>query len=112
MRSPHFAYQKLLHPSGKAVVLIDIIAAITSALSFRKRDNAILAATKKLNISGAALSMFTLQTAMIHSFDGTVSSYSRTMNTITGTAVMLIMLWNALSMSIRAQKRIKQEELQ
>ena len=27
LKSPHFAYQKLLHPSGKAVVLIDIIAA-------------------------------------------------------------------------------------
>ncbi len=105
-------YSRLVAIVSAVYTFYYVIIAITSALSFRKRDNAILAATKKLNVSGAALSMFTLQTAMIHTFDGTVSSYSRTMNTITGTAVMLIMMWNALSMSIRAQKRIKQEKLQ
>ena len=105
-------YSRLVAIVSAVYTFYYVITAIISAVSFRKRDNAILAATKKLNISGAALSMFTLQTAMIHTFDGTVSSYSRTMNTITGTAVMLIMLWNALSMSIRAHRNIKQEELQ
>ena len=104
-------YSKLVAIVSAVYTFYYVITAIISAVTFRKRDNAILAATKKLNISGAALSMFTLQTAMIHTFDGTVSSYSRTMNTITGTAVMLIMLWNALSMSIRAQRNIRQEEL-
>ena len=105
-------YSKLVAIVSAVYTFYYVITAIISAVTFRKRDNAILAATKKLNISGAALSMFTLQTAMIHTFDGTVSSYSRTMNTITGTAVMLIMLWNALSMSVRAQRNIRQEELQ
>ena len=105
-------YSKHVAIVSAAYTFYYVITAVISAVSFRKRDNAILAATKQLNISGAALSMFTLQTAMIHTFDGTVSSFSKTMNSITGAAVMVIMLWNALSMSIRAQRNIKQEELQ
>jgi len=105
-------YSKLVAIVSAVYTFYYVITAIISAVTFRKRDNAILAATKKLNISGAALSMFTLQTAMIHTFDGTTSSFSRMMNSITGAAVMVIMLWNALSMSIRAHRNIKQEELQ
>lgn len=105
-------YSKLVAIVSAVYTFYYVITAIISAVTFRKRDNAILAATKKLNISGAALSMFTLQTAMIHTFDGTTSSFSRMMNSITGAAVMAIMLWNALSMSIRAHRNIKQEELQ
>ena len=105
-------YSRLVAIVSAMYTFYYVITAIISAVSFRKRDNAILAATKKLNISGAAMSAFTLQTAMIHTFDGTVSSFSHTMNSLTGAAVMLIMLWNALSMSVRAQRNIRQEELQ
>ena len=105
-------YSRLVAIVSAMYTFYYVIKAVISAVSFRKRDNAILAATKKLNISGAAMSAFTLQTAMIHTFDGTVSSFSHTMNSLTGAAVMLIMLWNALSMSVRAQRNIRQEELQ
>ena len=104
-------YSRLVAIVSAAYTFYYVITAVISAAAFRKRDNAILAAAKKLNISGAALSTFTLQTAMIHTFGGTVSSFSRTLDPITGVAVMVIMLWNALSMSIRAHRSIKQEEL-
>ena len=103
-------YSMLIAIVSAAYTFYYFITAIISAAAFRKRENAILAATKKLNISGAALSMFTLQTAMIHTFGGTVSDRVKYANMLTGGAVFLIMLWNALSMSIGAQKHIQQIE--
>ena len=48
-------YSKLVAIVSATYIFYYVITAVISAVSFRKRDKAILAATKKLNISGAAL---------------------------------------------------------
>ena len=103
-------YSRLVAIVSATYTFYYVITAIKSTVKFRKRENAIFAATKKLNISGAALSLFTLQTAMIHTFDGTFTEQVKYANWLTGTIVFFVMLWNALSMGISANRKMKQIE--
>ena len=103
-------YSRLVAVVTAAYTFYFCIKAVVSAAAYRKNENAILAAAKKLNISSAALSMFVLQTAMIHTFDSTHSSSVREMNMITGVGAMAVMIWNALSMTAASHKRLKNIE--
>ncbi|MDE5861871.1 MAG: hypothetical protein K2H28_06705 [Ruminococcus sp.] len=85
------------------------ISSISNVISFAKRDNAILSATKNLNLAGAVMSMFALQTAMFSAF-GNGDRLQKKMNTITGTAVCIIVMCMAVFMIVRADKNLKQLE--
>ena len=82
------------------------ISSISNVISFAKRDNAILSATKNLNLAGAVMSMFALQTAMFSAFGGG-EKLQRQMNTITGSAVCIIVMCMAVFMIVRADKKLK-----
>ena len=83
------------------------ILSVYNAVSFRKRDNAILSAAKYLALSGAFMSMFSLQTSMMTVFGGNGSdSYRRTMNTVTGGIVMAVIIGIATYMIIHGTHRL------
>ncbi len=85
------------------------ISSISNVISFAKRDNTILSAAKNLNLAGAVMSMFALQTAMFSAF-GEGEKLQRQMNTITGSAVCLIVTGMAVFMLVRSNRNLKSLE--
>lgn len=84
------------------------ILSVYNAVSFRKRDNAVLSAAKYLALTGAFMSMFSLQTSMIHVFGGDEDEkYRMTMNSVTGGIVIAIVLGIATYMIIHGTNRIR-----
>ena len=103
---------------SKAAVIISaaytfycFIISIKNVIAFRKSDNAILLATKDLTMSGAVMSMFSLQNSMLHTFGGADNNKFRLiMNTVTGGSVLVIVLGIASFMIISGTKKLKQYE--
>ena len=103
---------------SKAAVIISaaytfycFISGITNVITFRKSDNAILLATKDLTMSGAVMSMFSLQNSMLHTFGGADDNKFRLiMNTVTGGSVLVIVLGIATFMIISGTKKLKKYE--
>lgn len=83
------------------------ISAIVNLIKFSRNENPILTASKNLSFMGAAMSMYTLQTAMIYAFDTNGDSFRVKMNIITGSAVTLFAVGLAVFMIIRANKNLK-----
>lgn len=87
------------------------ISSVANVVSFRRRNNAILTAAKDLNMIGAAVSMYSLQTSMLYAFSsGNDEHFRRMMNTVTGIAVSVIVLGIATVMIIFGTKQIRQLE--
>ncbi|MBR1393275.1 MAG: hypothetical protein IJ561_05510 [Ruminococcus sp.] len=85
------------------------ILAIYNAVSFRKRDSAVLSAAKNLSLTGALMSMFSLQTSMLHTFGNNDSdSYRRIMNSVTGGIVIAAVIAIATYMIIRGTYKINE----
>lgn len=103
---------------SKAAVIISaaytfycFISGITNVIAFRKSDNAILLATKDLTMSGAVMSMFSLQNSMLHTFGGYDDEKFRLiMNTVTGGSVLVIVLGIATFMIISGTRKLKRYE--
>ncbi len=82
---------------------------IYNVIKFRKDKNEILAASKNLNFVGTLMSIFTLQTAMLLTFDnGEVDM--RSMNTITGAVVIVFAILTSIFMILKANYKIRMLE--
>ena len=77
---------------------------ITDSTAF---PNAILSAAKNLNLTGAVMSMFSLQTSMLYAFSEDQDSLHRIMNAVTGGFVLVIVLGIAGYMIVHGTKIIK-----
>ncbi len=103
---------------SKAAVIISaaytfycFIISIKNVIAFRKSDNAILLATNDLTMSGAVMSMFSLQNSMLHTFGSADEERFRLiMNTVTGGSVLVIVLSIATFMIISGTKKLKRYE--
>ena len=83
------------------------ISSVANVVSFRRRDNAILSAAKDLNMIGALMSMYSLQTSMLYTFSKSgEDSFRRIMNTVTGIAVLTSALGIATYMIIKGTKMV------
>ncbi len=86
-----------------------VIVSISNVVKFRKNRNFILSASKNLTFIGALMSMFTLQTAMLLTFDnGEVAI--RDMNILTGTIIIVLSILIAIFMIIKSNNVIKKIE--
>lgn len=85
-----------------------VTISIINLVKFRRANNPILSASKAINLAGALVSIFALQTAMIPQFGKAGSSFQIIMNSITGGAVCVIIFGIALFMVIRSSIKIKQ----
>ena len=90
-----------------AYTFYSFILSVYNAAAFRKRNNAILSAAKDLALTGAFMSMFSLQTSMLHTFGGSdEASFRRIMNSVTGGAVMAATIGIAAYMIISGTRKI------
>ncbi len=85
------------------------INAVVNVVKFARINNAILSSAKILSLAGALMSMFALQTAMFSAFGGG-EKLQRQMNTITGSAVCIIVTGMAVFMIVKSNKNLKSLE--
>ncbi len=91
-----------------------IITSVINIVKFRRANNPVLSASKAVNLAGALVSIFALQTAMIPQFSEGDTEFRSTMNTITGGVVCASVFAIALFMVIRSNiqlKKLKEENL-
>ena len=113
--SVQMIWQNRVNPSSQTAVIVTatytfyfFITGIINIISFRKSDNAVLLAAKDLAMTGAILSMFTLQNTMLHTFGGAEDEDFRIiMNTVTGGFVLVLTLGLALFMIVNGTKKMK-----
>lgn len=87
-----------------------LILSIINLVKFHELGDLILSAAKVLNFISAMMSVLGLQTAMISCFSENGGSYRKLMNTLTGSAVYLIVIVTAVYMLIRSRKYGRQVE--
>lgn len=80
--------------------------AVINSVKFHKKSNTILSAAKLINLAGALMSVFALQTAMFTQFGGD-DELRQIMNFITGVSVCVLVLVIAIFMIIRSNLEIK-----
>ncbi len=88
--------------------LYRVITAIIDARRIRHIDDPLLSASKSLNMSVAMMSMFSLQTALLDRFCND-SVLRRTLNSIVGFAVCIIVIIIAVTMIVRANRKLNSE---
>ena len=83
------------------------ILSVYNVVTFRK-SSAILSAAKDLALTGAVMSMYSLQTSMLHTFSsGNDEHFRRIMNSVTGGFVIAIVLGIATYMIINGTNKIR-----
>ena len=83
------------------------ILSVYNVVTFRK-SSAILSAAKDLALTGAVMSMYSLQTSMLHTFSsGNDEHFRRIMNSVTGGFVIAIVLGIATYMIINGTRKIE-----
>lgn len=85
------------------------INSIINIITYRKINSPILSASKLLNLTGAIMSVYTLQTAMLSQFGTNQEQFRNMMNTVTGISVIILTFMIALSMIIISHQRIYKE---
>ena len=88
--------------------------AIINLIKYRKYNSPILSAGKNISMAAACVSMLTLESTMLTTFnDGTMSLASRRiMLAVTGTAVSAFVITMAVVMIVQSTRRIKEMKLQ
>ena len=86
-----------------------LISAFVDVAKDRKHKAPIDSAVMLLDLSQALFSLFSLQAAMIHQFEGS-ADFAALMNTITGTAVCLMVVGMGIYMLRRSRREIKKLE--
>lgn len=87
-----------------------LILSIINLVRFHEFGDLILSAAKVLNFISAMMSVLGLQTTMISRFSENGEDYRKLMNTLTGSAVYLIVIVTAVYMLIRSRKFGRQME--
>ena len=80
--------------------------AVINMVKVRKMQSPILITIRKIGVADALVSMLTLQTTMLASFQDTSSIDANRMNGITGLAVCILIALLGASMIYYASKRI------
>lgn len=88
--------------------------AIINLIKYRKYNSPILSASKTISMAAACVSMLTLESTMLTTFnDGSMSLASRRiMLGTTGTAVSAFVITMAVVMIVQSSKRIKEMKIQ
>ncbi len=107
-------YDKVAEYSGYLIwifggyTLYRVITAIIDARRIGQIDDPLLSASKSLNMSVAMMSMFSLQTALLDRFCSD-AELRRTLNSIVGFAVCIIVIIVAVAMIVRANRKMNSE---
>lgn len=100
-------HSEIMTIASATFTFFTMATAIINLQKNRKLENPITAAAKMLNFASALMAMFTLQAAMITSFDNGDDTFRQIMNTATGTTVLILVFGMAVYMIHRSNKLLK-----
>ena len=100
------AHSEIMTIATAAFTFYTMTMAVINLQKYRKTEQPILSAAKMLNFACALMAMFTMQSAMMASFGGD-DDFRMIMNTITGSAVLLLVFGLAIYMIRRGNKLLK-----
>lgn len=83
-----------------------VINAVRNIFIYRKVNNPIISASKALNFAVAAISLYSLQSAMITAF-GNSESFKKIMGNCVGIGVFIIIICVSLTMMKKANKELR-----
>lgn len=106
VNNKHYSFSNTIIIMTALFTFIYFFTAVGKLVSYSKRSSPILKASKNISMIAAAMSMFSLQTAMIPAF-GNDETYRSRMNIITGTVVMIFSVGMAAYMLISSYIRLK-----
>ena len=98
-------HSEIMVISIAAYTFYKITMAVINMVKVRKMQSPILITIRNIGVAGALVSMLTLQTTMLASFQGTSSIDANRMNGITGLAVCILIALLGVSMIYYASKR-------
>ena len=109
-----YEYNYIVTIAMAAYTFTTVAVSIVNVVKYRKYNSPVMSATRAISLAAAAVSMLTLETAMLTAFGGDNGPEFRRMMTLTtGIAVFAFILAMAIYMIVRANKQIKKlkEEL-
>ncbi|MEY8335931.1 hypothetical protein AALB53_23070 [Lachnospiraceae bacterium 47-T17] len=83
-----------------------VIAAVANLIRYRQYDSPVISAAQAICFTTACVSILALQTAMLAQFDNN-AAFRKNMNSITGSAVCIMILGIAFYMIANATKQLK-----
>ena len=104
------------HPITTIAMAAYTFTALTSAIvglvKYRRYRSPVLSAAKAVSLASAAVSMLTLESAMLTAFgDGSDELFRRVMTSATGAAVCIFILLLSVRMTVHATKRLRKKEI-
>lgn len=87
-----------------------LISAMIHVFTFRKENNFILSASRFINLCGAMLSIYALQTAMLSQFGMQQAQFKNTMNMLTGIIIMVLVFLIASTMIVLTNRKLRIEK--
>ncbi len=102
-----FEYKDWLIYAFSAYAFYKIIMAIINAFKARRQDDLTIQGIRNINLVDGAVSILSLQTALLHTFSEEGVNISL-FNTLTGSAVSLFAIALSIFMIIKGNKRIKE----
>lgn len=104
-----YSYHGFMIYASAAYTFYLLTISVINIFKFRKLNSPALSASKALNLTGALMSVMSLQTAMIAQF-GSESFPRRGANALTGFCVVLFTLITAVYMILRSNRALKGEK--
>lgn len=90
-----------------AFTFYNFISSFIAALKHRHSDNMIFSAAKMMGFAVSAMSVLSLQTAMLSTFDSGGGMFRRVMNGVTGAIVCAVILILSVNMIVSGKKELK-----
>ena len=102
-------YGEIMVIANAAYTFYRVISAAVSVVRRREKNDPIRGASRNLKLTEAWMSLFFLQAAMLSVFDGT-AEFQNLMNSLTGGAVCILVVFGAVGMIVHGYRRKKSLE--
>lgn len=107
-----YEYSYIMTIAMAAYTFTAFTVATVGAVRYRKYNSPIMSASRAVSLAAACVSMLTLETAMLGAFSENDYRFRREMTLLTGIAVLAFIFAMAIYMIRRANKRIKETEVE
>lgn len=108
-RNRGYNYHPIHTIAMAAYTFTSLTMAIINVIKYRKFESPLMSAAKAISLASAAVSMLSLETAMLTAFGEQKNpEFRQVMTAITGVAVCAFVMLMAIYMIMRANKQIKQ----
>ena len=103
-----YEYNYIVTIAMAAYTFTTVAVSIVNVIKYRRYNSPVMSATRAISLAAAAVSILTLETAMLTAFgENEDPSFRRIMTLMTGIAVFIFILVMAIYMIVRANKQIR-----